>query len=432
MMFPLYTLAYTGALLAAGPFYLLRGRRQGKYFWNLSERLGRTRPDLGAKSGDRVWLHALSLGEVISSEELTRRLGAEGCQVCLSATTKSGFETAKARPSLSWPPVCFPLDWPPAVTRVLQAVRPDLFVLVETDIWPNFLAGLAGGHIPAVLVNARLSPRSLAGYRAVKSWWSRVLNLFFSIGCQTGLDRERFLSLGLSPDRLVVTGNLKYDLPQPATGPAVRAEFSAETGLPQGLWLVGGSTHEGEEDVLLDIFTEFQPHYPTLKLLLAPRDRHRFEAVWRMILERGLPAARRSEPRPRPDLQVFLLDTQGELARFYEPADLVFVGKSLAGPSEGGGHNLLEPALRAKPVLFGPRMHNFTEMAALMVQAGGGRQVTGPAELKAAVTELLADPAERTAMGLRAGRAFQAHRGALDRTMALIHQALAARKVRAA
>jgi len=431
-MFPLYTLAYTGALLAAGPFYLLRGRSEGKYLWNLAERLGRTRPDLGGKSGDRVWVHALSLGEVISAEQLARRLGVEGRQVCLSATTKSGFEAAKTGPGSSRPLICFPLDWPPAVNRVLQAVRPDLFVLVETDIWPNFLAGLTSRRIPAVLVNARLSPRSLAGYRTVKTWWRRVLNLFYRIGCQTVLDRDRFLSLGLDPNRLVITGNLKYDLPQPPAGPPVRAALLAETDLPDGLWLVGGSTHAGEEEVLLDLFMELRKHQPGLRLLLAPRDRRRFESVWRMILERGLPAARRSGPHPGPDLQVFLLDTQGELARFYELADLVFVGKSLPGPGEGGGHNLLEPAVRAKPVLFGPRMHNFPEMAALMVEAGGGRRVSGPAELKAAIVELLADPARRTAMGRRAAETFQAHRGALDRTMTLIHQALAARKVRAA
>ncbi|MDY6852146.1 MAG: glycosyltransferase N-terminal domain-containing protein, partial [Thermodesulfobacteriota bacterium] len=262
MMFPLYTLAYAGAALCAGPFYLVRGLRTGKYLWSLADRLGRVRFDQAAKTGPCVWIHALSLGEVVSASELAHRLEAEGYQVCLSTTTRSGYEAARERLSSTMPCLCFPLDWPPAVSRALNAVKPDLFILVETDIWPNFLAGLAARKIPALLVNGRVSPRSLAGYKMIKPLWTRVLGLFDFIACQSALDRERMLSLGARPDKVVVTGSLKHDRPIPKTGSLVRAALLAETGLPDGLWLVGGSTHPGEDEALLQIFQDLRSNRP--------------------------------------------------------------------------------------------------------------------------------------------------------------------------
>jgi 3-deoxy-D-manno-octulosonic-acid transferase len=219
-----------------------------------------------------------------------------------------------------------------------------VFVVVETDFWPNLLAGLAGRGVPAVLVNGRISPRSLKGYRRVAGFWSRVLHLFAFIGCQTDADRDRFLSLGAPPDRTVTVGNLKYDRRPPDGGPPVRAALLEETGLPDGRYLVGGSTHPGEEDVLLGVFRRLGTDRPDLRLILAPRNPERSEAVWRSIQKTGLAAARRSAGPVSGHPAVFLLDTLGELDRFFELADVVFMGKSLDLPGEGGGHNLLEPA----------------------------------------------------------------------------------------
>ncbi|MEW5723956.1 MAG: 3-deoxy-D-manno-octulosonic acid transferase [Thermodesulfobacteriota bacterium] len=428
MRFPLYSVLYGLAGLAAAPYYFYQGLRTGKYLWSLSARLGRVPPALPPKMGLRVWVHALSLGEVVSAAELVRRLARAGHEVCLSTTTLSGARLAAKRLA-EIPRLCLPLDWPPAVRRTLKAVRPDLFVLVDSDIWPNVLAGLEDRRVPKALVNARVSPRSFAGYRLVRGFWRRVLGLFDFIGCQTPLDRERLLALGARPETTALTGNLKYDRPAPVTGPEVRRRLLAETGLPDGAWLAAGSTHPGEEEILLSLLKKLRGRFPGLRLLIAPRNSERFGAVWRTIERTGLPAGRRSDGGPYRDPAVFLLDTLGELDLFYELGDVVFVGKSLPVPGEGGGHNLLEPAARGKPVLFGPRMHNFPEVARLMLESGGGRRVEDAGGLEEAAAALLADESLRLGMGRRAQAAVEAHRGALDRTLGFLERVLKARPV---
>ncbi|MFH1136742.1 MAG: 3-deoxy-D-manno-octulosonic acid transferase [Pseudomonadota bacterium] len=422
MSFPLYTAFYSTALLATAPVHLARGLKSGKYFWSLKARLGLDPGPVPAKKTRRAWVHALSLGEVLAAVPLVESLEREGWEVLFSTTTKSGHEIAASRLGRLFR-LCYPFDFPSSVSRLLDRADPDLFVLMETDIWPNFLAEAGKRNIPAVLAGARVSPRSLSGYRLARGFWGRVLRLFHFIGCQSELDRTRMLALGADPARTVVTGNLKFDRPAPPVDPEARAAFAAETGLPDGPWLVGGSTHPGEEDALLDAYLGLLPEFPDLKLLLAPRNRPRFEEVWELIGRRGLVRARRTDGRPPAGVQVFLLDTLGELDRFYEPADLVFMGKSLPGADEGGGHNLIEPAARGKPLVFGPRMQNFVPLATMMLDAGAGRQVADRFELARAIGEILASPGRRAAMGEAARAATASHRGAVERTMALIREA---------
>jgi len=426
-MFPFYTLAYSGAAVALAPYYLVKGLASGKYLWNFPDRLGLRDISLEPKSSVRIWVHALSLGETLSAQEFINRLKSEGYDVCLSTTTRSGRQIAQTRFSDKAQIMQFPYDWPPAVRRVQDQVEPDLVVLVETDIWPNFLARLRQKKIPVVLINARVSDRSYSRYRLIKRWWKKVLNLFTFIGVQTNLDKQRMLDLGAGSDRIVVTGNLKFDRAQPKTGPEIREVLLTESGLPRGVWLVGGSTHPGEEEALLEIFTELAADFPELRLLLAPRNKSRFEQVWQLIQQRKVEAARRSGPKPSAETRVFLLDTQGELDRFYELADVVFIGKSLPGSGEGGGHNLLEPAAHFKPVLFGRRMQNFQEIARLILAGGGGIQVADRDDLKMKLKSLLADPEKRKEMGKRARAVIEAHQGAIDRNMELVKRALALR-----
>ena len=424
MRFPFYTLVYTGAAALAAPVYLARGLKSGKYLWNLKARLGFDLPEFGEKKGRRVWVHALSLGEVTAAVELIKRLDAAGFEVCVSTTTRSGRQAAEeklgGRPWFS-----FPFDLPSVVRRTLETIDPDALLLIETDIWPNLLSGLADRSVPALLVNARVSPRSFKGYRRLGRFWGRVLGLFTGLGCQSELDRDRLLALGAPPDRVVITGNLKYDRPAVETGPEVRAALLAETGLPDGLWIAAGSTHPGEEAALLAIYGRLKDRHPDLRLLLVPRNRTRFEEVWGLMIGSKYQAARRTGPRPSGSVDLYLLDTQGELDRFYELGDVVFVGKSLPGSGEGGGHNLLEPAARAKPVLFGPRMHNFPEVARQMIESGGGRQAADAVELETILDELLSDPNRRSEMGARALKAARANQGAVDRTINMLEAALA-------
>ncbi|MBF0530674.1 MAG: 3-deoxy-D-manno-octulosonic acid transferase, partial [Deltaproteobacteria bacterium] len=401
MYYPIYSILYTGAILSIGPYLLMRGRKSGKYAWNMTSRLGFGLAPLPPKSNPRVWVHALSLGEVQSSVELIQRLSQEGCELCCSTTTRTGYEAARRRlPEI--PLFSMPLDLPSSVKRTVDAIRPDLLVIIETDIWPNLLAGLSAHSIPAVLINARLSPRSFRGYSLISGFWGRVLNTFSIIACQTQVDKDRFLALGALESRVLVTGNLKFDRPWPETGPEIRQNLLWETGLPDGLWIVAGSTHHGEEEALLNIYASLRTRFPHLRLLIAPRDQERNSAVWRLINQRFLSVNRRTDGRPHPDCQIFLLDTLGELDRFYELADLVFIGKTLPGAGEGGGQNLLEPASRSKPVLFGPRMHNFSQAAQLMVEARGGRPDRDVTELEAAMAELLTDTPGRQELGRRA------------------------------
>ena len=424
MSFPFYTALYSAGLAAAAPFYLVRGRGNGKYIWSVKARLGLEQKTIPAGTGRRAWVHALSLGEVLSAVPLIEGLEREGWEVFLSTTTRSGHEIAAAQLE-RLPRLCFPFDFPASVGKVLDRVAPDLFVLMETDIWPNFLDGIGKRNIPAVLAGARVSPRSLAGYRLIRGFWKRVLGLFDFIGCQTELDRDRMLALGADPASAKVSGNLKFDRRPPLTGPEHKAALLAEAGLPEGIWLVGGSTHPGEESLLLGAYAELAREFPGLRLLLAPRSQPRFEEVWDLISRKGLRRARRTGLPAPEDVQVFLLDTIGELDRFYELADLVFMGKSLPGADEGGGHNLIEPAARSKPLVFGPQMQNFVQAADLMLQAGAARQVADGRELLGVIKELLASPDQLEKMGEAAGRAARAHRGAVERTMALIREATA-------
>ena len=381
MKFPVYSLMYALAAAAVWPVYVIRGITGGKYTWSLGRRLGLTLPRLQEKSAPRVWVHALSLGEVTSAVELIGALRGKGYDVCLSTTTKSGHEAAERLfPDL--PRFCLPFDLPPAVNRVLNAVRPDLFVILETDIWPNILSILKRRGVPVILVNARVSPRSFRGYRLIRFFWRRVLNLADVIACQSEGDRDRLTALGALPERVKVTGNLKFDRSRPDTGPRVKERLLEKTGLPEGPWLVAGSTHPGEDEILCELFGAWQKRHHGLRMLLAPRNRERFEPVWRLICRTGVSAARRTGPPPDDRTRIFLLDTLGELDAFYEIADLVFVGKSLPVPGEGGGHNLIEPALRSKPVLFGPRMQNFKEISRLLSDSGGGRRVEDAEDLQ--------------------------------------------------
>ncbi|MBU2551704.1 MAG: 3-deoxy-D-manno-octulosonic acid transferase [Proteobacteria bacterium] len=425
MTFPVYTVAYAGGVLLAAPFLFFKGRKGRDYLNGLSSRMGRLPPALPGKTRPRVWVHGLSLGEVNASLPLVRRIEEAGCEVCFSATTQSGLRLAEERLGPATLRCPFPLDWPPAIRRILAAVRPDLFVLMETDIWPNVLDGLSRRGVPALLVNARVSPRSYRGYRLLRPLWRRALARFTAMSCQTELDRRRLLDLGADPEKVGVAGNLKYDRPEPETGAGVRAALLAETGLPGGRWLVCGSTHPGEDEILLDVFQRLGTRFPDLRLVLAPRNRSRFEAVWDLVRSRNLPAARRTGTAPGSDTMVYLLDTLGELDRFYELSELVFIGKSLPVPGEGGGHNLLEPAARAKPLLFGPRMHNFPEIARLVAASGGGRRVADAAALEAAAAELLDNPDLARDMGQKARLCLDSHRGALNRTMELILRTLA-------
>lgn len=397
-----------------------RALRAPAYARRWGERFGRVAPLLGPGSGPVIWIHAVSVGETLAALPLIRRLQAAQPQARLLVTTTTPTGSARVRAALGDGVAhCYaPYDFPHAVRRFLRRVQPALLIVMETELWPNLLHGCARRDIPVVLANARLSARSAAGYARVAALTRPMLAALTRVAAQTGADGERFLALGLEPERLHVTGNLKFDLELDA---ALRARAhqlrAAWRGGVRPIWLAA-STHEGEDEIVLAAHRQLLATRPDALLVLVPRHPERFDRVHALCMGQGFRTLRHSAGRPPAiDTQVLLGDTMGELLAFCGAADLVFVGGSLVPV---GGHNLIEPAAWGRPVLSGPELFNFAEAAALLETGGGLRICADGAALAAAVAELLDQPERRAAMGAAAHAVAAANRGALTRLAAII------------
>ena len=429
-----------GVLLA--PYWSVQGLRKGKYLANLRERLWLSAPILRNSSGDggkAMWIHAVSVGEVLSSVTLARRLKQKypGRPLVVSTTTITGQAIARERMAFADAIVYFPLDWAFCVRRALRAVDPEIVLIVETEIWPNFLRECARCRIPVILVSGRISDRSYRRYKRyfalfgffLKPFLRNTLSHFGALSMQTEQDAERIKALGAPPDRVRVGGNLKYDLEIPGDTPiAAWLEEEAQKAGRRPI-IVAGSVVATEEPLALIAFGVLQGEYPKALLVLAPRKPERFEAAAEFIKESHRNFVRRSElPVPKPGAQaawngearipegvsVLLLDSIGELASLYRLADGVFVGGSLV-PS--GGHNILEPAAFGKIPVFGESMENFAEMSRRFLEAGAAVQVSSPEDAGVTWIELLRNPERARAMGDAARRLVEENRGATSRAV---------------
>jgi 3-deoxy-D-manno-octulosonic-acid transferase len=415
-MYALYSAVLGMGLLAYLPAFLARRRRAG-YGQDLAQRFGRLGDGLPPEP--RCWIHAVSVGESAAAvplvEGIRRRWPELG--IVVSTVTPTGARIVSERLAGIAAHRYFPLDLPGPVRRALDGARPRFFIAIETELWPNFLRALARRRVPAMIANGRISDRSFRRYRRVRWLMRNVLADVSVFAMQTDEDARRIVALGAPPERVVVTGNLKSDL-LPGTG-ADDAGWRENLGLGADarLW-VAGSTHRGEEAVVLDVFQRARARWPALRLLLAPRHPERAGEVEALIRERGLPAARRSRPPATPvPGTVIILDTVGELASLYGLAEVVFVGGSLVPV---GGHNVLEPAMRGKPVLVGPHMSNFREGAELLQRSGGGLVVKDGAELERELARLLEDRDLARRMGEAARTAFAGRQGAVSATLDLV------------
>ncbi len=414
----LYSAGLGVFLLGLAPGVLWQMLLRGKYRRGIGERFGGAAPWQGAVRP--LWLHAVSVGEVMAAAPLARLLAARHPDVPLlaSTTTETGRAVAEQRiPAARF--VFFPLDFGWSVRRALRGLRPRAVLLTETELWPNFLAGCDAAGIPAAVINGRISPRSFPRYRRIRPWFRRVLRHVRLFCMQSAADAERILALGAPAERVAVTGNLKYDLPVPDHA-GDRDAIRAGLGLPADCRLfVAGSIHRGEDEPVIEAYTVAASSHPDLCLLLAPRHPERLEEVERAAARAGVPCVRRSRlpgETPRPGGAI-LLDTMGELAKLYAAASLVFVGGSLI---PHGGQNILEPAAYGRPVLHGPHMGNFSEMRDLFRTAKAALEVVDGRSLSEALRRLLDDPAEADRMG-RAGRAIvETQRGATRRTADLV------------
>ncbi|MCB2191084.1 MAG: 3-deoxy-D-manno-octulosonic acid transferase [Deltaproteobacteria bacterium] len=413
----LYSLALGLGTVAASPFIAARLARPPKRGATLA-RLGlgpMAKPSPLEPGG--IWLHALSVGESVSALPLVRGLRERfpNKPIAFSCGTGQGLVTAQDKLGDQVDATFIrPLELPWAMRPVMKALRPGLAILVEGDLWPGWQWALAEQGVPRMLVNGRVSPRTLRGYRRLGPLARELWRGFDQVLVQTATDRERLLSVGVSADKVQVGGNLKFDSAPAALDEAQRGALADELGLADRKVLVAGSTHAGEEEPCLDAFVQLKDRVPGLALLIAPREVERGGAVARLAQERGLSAARLSQGQAPKDSQVVVLDLLGKLAAAYALGAAAFVGGSLVSV---GGHNLLEPAAQGVPVVFGPITHNFLEMARDLEAAGGGLRINSGAELAQAWGGLLERPEEAQAMGQAARNFVEAHHGAVERAV---------------
>ena len=442
-MYVFYSLLTVAGMALFSPYFLVRSFVSGKYRRHVLQRLGwRFPPELrGSNSGDRrrqtIWIHAVSVGEVLAAVPLARQLKQRYPQrrLVVSTTTATGQQLARERMPFADAIFYFPLDWKGPVRRTLKTVQPAAVIIVETEIWPNFLRECRRAGVSAIFVNGRLSERSFRGFRraisysggALQGFLTRILNDATRFLMQSELDAARLIELGADAKRVVVVGNLKYDLDDPQASPLsawLAEELARNHRRPV---LVAGSVMANEEIPILRAFADVRRQFPSAMLILAPRKPDRFEAVAQIVQDSQQRLVRRSnltfngagntslaEPG-----SILLLDSLGELASIYHLADAVFVGGSLV---PNGGHNILEPAAFGKVPIYGPFMDNFREMAAKFLEADAAIQVKSSAGLGTAWIGLLKDENRSARMGTAARDLVERNRGATARVLAGIEQ----------
>ncbi|MCP5230716.1 MAG: lipid IV(A) 3-deoxy-D-manno-octulosonic acid transferase [Zoogloeaceae bacterium] len=407
---------YTAVLYAALPLVLLRllwrGIKARAYLSRWAERFGRfPSPALPARP---IWVHAVSVGESVAAAPLIEGLIAQypGVPVVVTTTTPTGSERIQTLFGERVFHVYAPYDLPFAVQGFLGRTHPRLLVLMETEIWPNIIAICDQRRIPIVLANARMSERSAKGYRRLGELTAGTLRGIDLIAAQTEADRQRFIGLGADRHSVEVTGSIKFDTRMPASlrerGEVLRRSW----GNSRPVW-IAASTHEGEDEQVLDAFDRVRGVFPDCLLVLVPRHPERFQRVASLCRRRDFETVLRSEgDTVSEDTAVYLGDTMGDLTLLYAAADIAFVGGSLV-PT--GGHNVLEPAALGLPVLFGPHMFNFAEIASMLLVHEAARQVASSTELANRVITLLRDANLRHVQGENGRSLIEANRGALER-----------------
>lgn len=425
MVYLLYDLALCLSALVLVPYYLLRGLRYGKTRRGIRERLGWFGPtQLDVIAGRRViWIHAVSVGETRAAIPLIRALRQRypDAALVLSNVTETGRAIARELREVD---LClfFPFDLSWAVRRVLRQVKPSLVLIVETELWPNFLRQLRRNRVPVLLVNGRFSDRSFPRYYRGRRVFQPLLKMLTAFCMQSQQDARRARRIGAPSELVHVTGNLKFDVAAKIPDAKGRQLLREKLRLPDDvpIW-VAGSTHAGEEELATRICRElFVAELPQL-LILVPRHPERCRLIGETLNGQGISWALRSEiggrQEPMRAGEVLLVDTIGEMLDFYAVADLVFVGGSMVPV---GGHNILEASLLRKPVLFGPHMQNFKDIGALVLKCGGGFQVTTEADLKRRIEQLLLDPLLAREIGAHGFQLLAEHAGATARTLDII------------
>jgi 3-deoxy-D-manno-octulosonic-acid transferase len=422
----LYRLLFLPALLLASPFYLRRMLRRGGYRSGFGQRFGAVPPLPAKRPGvPRIWLQAVSVGEILAIGPLLRRLVTGGrAEVYLTTTTSTGHALAQEKyGGLCLAVAYFPLDWWWFSRRAWRRIAPDLVLLAEGETWPEHLRRAARAGVPAVLLNARLSDRTFARLRRVPTLARRVFRQLELVLAGSPADERRFRELGVAPDRLRLTGNLKFDVEIQELDTWGRAMLRRELGFAEKLPVVlGSSTWAGEEAALLRLFFAAREAQLPFHLLLVPRHAERRSELAALLADQPVLVHFRSKGHAFGQVDVTVADTTGELQQLTQVADLVFVGKSL--PPHAGGQTPIEAAALGRPLLFGPRMTNFRAAAESLVECGAAQVVPDADALVVAALALLRDVRRRETMAAAAARWHAASRGAVDRTVAEIERFL--------
>lgn len=402
------------------PLVLIRlfwkNRRNPPSMQHIGERFGYFTPP---SHPTRIWIHAVSVGEVIAATPLIRRLqkAYPDKGFVVTTMTATGRERAKALLGDSVFHTYIPYDLPGAVTRFLTRLNPQLCIIMETEIWPNLLQGCQDRNIPVLLANARLSAKSAAGYGRFKAFARQTFQKISFVAAQSQADAARFIALGAQPAQVITTGNIKFDQEIPASIHEKAANFKSLLGTDRPIW-VAASTHEGEEEQVLAAFTAIKAALPDALLVLVPRHPERFSKVAALCQQKGYEVVLRSQNQPCPaNVSVYIGDSMGELPAFYAACDVAFVGGSLVPV---GGHNLLEPAALGIPGITGSYIHNFMEITALLEQAQAIKKVANEAELATAVIAWLTNPVLKTKAGEAGYNVVVKNRGAVEKHLQIL------------
>jgi 3-deoxy-D-manno-octulosonic-acid transferase len=424
-MYSLYSVVVLILAVVASPWFIYQAVRYKKYVGSLRQRMGYLPVSFNMDGDESIWVHAVSVGEVLTARPLISELRRRypNLRMFLSTTTMAGQQLARRNVRDVDAVFYFPFDLGFVVRRTLNLVRPKLFIMMETEIWPNLLRECRARAIKTAVVNGRLSARSFPRYRMVRPMMRRVLDHIDKFLVQSEESARRFIDLGADPARVVVTGSLKFDSLEvsPAALQArardrVLRYFRVPAARPV---IVAGSTMKGEETYVLRAFRRVRATTPNTLLVIAPRHPERFAEVEELVRAEGWKVAKRSDLAidAEPRVDVVILDTIGELATLYQIGTIVFVGGSLVAT---GGHNVLEPAVFGKPIVFGPHMENFLEIADAFVSNGAGVQLSTDEQLEETFVDLMGDPVRRARLGAAARALVEANRGANEKSVTVL------------
>jgi 3-deoxy-D-manno-octulosonic-acid transferase len=428
-MYFIYSLLSLAVFLVVSPYFLYQAVRYKKYVGSLRQRLGYLPIALNVDGEESIWIHAVSVGEALTARALIADLRERypRLRLYLSTTTIAGQQVAKKNLQQVDGVFYFPFDWAFIVRRTLGIVKPRIFIMMETEIWPNLLRICRARGVKTIMINGRISSRSYPRYKLVRPFFRRVLQDVDRFCMQSEESAHRLIDLGADPARVTVTGSLKFDslqLPTPVAHGKPRERVLRFFPLSSHrVVVIAGSTMKPEEAAVLRAFARIKSMSPGALLIIAPRQPQRFDDVEKLAREEGFVTTKRSVLPIDAELRadVVVLDTFGELAQLYQLATVVFVGGSLA---DYGGHNILEPAIFGKPIVFGPHMQNFKEIAETFLANAAAIQVHSDRELEETMRSLATDPVVRARLGAAARALVEANRGAKDKTLAVVSELL--------